>query len=195
MDDNDGFDRAPYWEVRALGAKYRVMLRWDVPVDDTTRTASTLSVEWMMRRAFNDFWEADKLRQLAKHIDWDPHLWQKDNAYVLRILLRALERGRLVALELPDEQVGVPSHPTPPATREAPASDAQSAWFQAVLQDENGDPIPGLRCELKLPDGQLRQSLSSKDGSIDAETASPGTCLLKFHNIIELRQALTREHS
>lgn len=53
-------------------------------------------------------------------------------------------------------------------------------WFEAVVKDDQGQPLAGWSYELETPNGQKRKGTVASDGKIRDEDVVPGTCKLKL---------------
>jgi hypothetical protein len=57
-------------------------------------------------------------------------------------------------------------------------------WIEIKLLDDNGDPLPGERYRVDLPDGDVAEGRLGKDGTARIEgIPSAGTCQVTFPNL------------
>ncbi len=86
---------------------------------------------------------------------------------------------RFFKLEFPSHTVGQVKIPKRVPPR--PPEPILSHWVEFTWLDAEGNPLSGVEYKITLPDGQVREGLSSSDGRayIDG-IAQPGDCLLEF---------------
>ena len=66
----------------------------------------------------------------------------------------------------------------PPATEEE--EEEKTAWIEVELLDEEDNPVPGERYEIKLPDDSVAKGTLDKDGFVRIDGIEPGTCEISF---------------
>jgi hypothetical protein len=59
-------------------------------------------------------------------------------------------------------------------------SEDKKHWIEIALVDENGDPVPGVSYEIKLPDGTLQTGNLDSRGLARIDGIDPGTCRVSF---------------
>jgi hypothetical protein len=63
------------------------------------------------------------------------------------------------------------------AEPEQPAAGPQTSWIKfKVVDDETGEPIPDVKLEVRLPNGNAREYSTRPDGMIEVDEIDPGTC-------------------
>jgi type VI secretion system secreted protein VgrG len=76
-----------------------------------------------------------------------------------------------------------------PAKPPKPAQDSQGeqakkkVWIEIELVDEAGEPVPGEKYELTLPDGTKTGGTLDSKGLARVEGIDPGTCQVTFPNL------------
>ena len=48
-----------------------------------------------------------------------------------------------------------------------------------VLDDDNSEPVPGVKLEIRLPDGSLETFTTDSEGIIHIPNLEPGTCSIE----------------
>jgi hypothetical protein len=56
----------------------------------------------------------------------------------------------------------------------------ETHWIEIELRDADGNPVPGARFELTLPDGTTRTGSLNFTGVLRIEGLDPGSCTLRF---------------
>ena len=57
------------------------------------------------------------------------------------------------------------------------AEDSQSVFAVRVVDDETGDPVPGVALKITLPDGEEEVHTTDNDGMVEIDDMeTPGTC-------------------
>lgn len=62
-------------------------------------------------------------------------------------------------------------------------SDSEKTWIEIKLVDEQGDPVPGEKYEVKVPDGTLATGTLDEKGYAKISGIDPGTCDISFPNL------------
>jgi hypothetical protein len=79
---------------------------------------------------------------------------------------------------------GIPENPVAPAlpsvTPAGPPSVQTVRILDAVLQDDDGKPIPNYDFEVEFPDGTVKKGKTSTDGLIHMEDCPADQCTLRF---------------
>lgn len=76
----------------------------------------------------------------------------------------------------------------PPAASSAAASQEQESeeekhWIEIELVDEDGEPVPGERYEVELPDGSVAGGSLDQNGKARIEGFDPGQCKVTFPDL------------
>ncbi len=61
--------------------------------------------------------------------------------------------------------------------------DPTKAWIEIVLKDPTGQPMPGERYALRLPDGATLEGALDAQGFARFEQIAPGDCQVSFPRI------------
>ena len=69
----------------------------------------------------------------------------------------------------------------PPETEEE--AEEKTAWIEIELVDEEDEPVPSEKYEIKLPDGSVAKGTLDGDGLARIEGIEPGTCEITFPNL------------
>lgn len=62
-------------------------------------------------------------------------------------------------------------------------SDSEKTWIEIKLVDEQGDPVPGERYEVKVPDGSVATGTLDEKGYAKINGIDPGSCDISFPNL------------
>jgi hypothetical protein len=62
------------------------------------------------------------------------------------------------------------------AAEETPAT----TWIELELMDPDGNPVPGERYKIKMPDGSIKYGRLDADGRARIEKLEPGSCQVTF---------------
>ncbi len=76
----------------------------------------------------------------------------------------------------------VQQQPVTPPAEELPDEPATS-WIEIELVDEDEQPVPGARFELRLPDGSIREGRLNANGLARVSGIEPGTCEICFPDL------------
>lgn len=60
-----------------------------------------------------------------------------------------------------------------------------SSWIEIEMVDENGQPVPGERYQITLPDGSVASGTLDEKGLARVEGIEPGTCQVTFSDLDE----------
>lgn len=66
----------------------------------------------------------------------------------------------------------------PPETEEE--TEKKTAWIEIELVDEEDEPVPSEKYEIKLPDGSVAKGTLDGDGFARVDGIDPGTCEISF---------------
>jgi uncharacterized protein (DUF2345 family) len=66
----------------------------------------------------------------------------------------------------------------PPESEEE--AEKKTAWIEIELVDEEDEPVPGEKYEVKLPDGSVAKGTLDGDGFARIDGIEPGTCEISF---------------
>ena len=66
---------------------------------------------------------------------------------------------------------------------ESEEAEEKTAWIEIELVDEEDEPVPGEKYEVKLPDGSVAKGTLDGDGFARIEGIDPGTCEITFPNL------------
>lgn len=57
------------------------------------------------------------------------------------------------------------------------ATEEKTSWIKfRVVEDETGDPIPGVKLRVQLPNGQFHDYSTRPDGMVEVDNIDPGIC-------------------
>jgi len=59
----------------------------------------------------------------------------------------------------------------------------ERTWIEVELKDEAGEPIPGERFEVELPNGRIASGTTGPDGVARVNGVPPGSCRIRFPNL------------
>lgn len=57
-------------------------------------------------------------------------------------------------------------------------------WIEFVLRDAAGEPTPGVRCHVELPDGTKVFAVTTKEGIVRFDGLDPGQVELKITDVV-----------
>ncbi len=63
------------------------------------------------------------------------------------------------------------------------AAQKKTSWIEIKLIDMDGNPIPGERYRIKLPDGSTEEGRLDSFGHAEYNNINPGTCLVTFPDL------------
>ena len=69
----------------------------------------------------------------------------------------------------------------PPETEEE--AEEKTAWIEIELVDEEDEPVPSEKYEIKLPDGSVAKGTLDGDGFARVDGIEPGTCEITFPSL------------
>lgn len=76
---------------------------------------------------------------------------------------------------------------TPTKPHKAPETEEEAeektAWIEIELVDEEDEPVPSEKYEIKLPDGSVAKGTLDGDGFARVDGIEPGTCEITFPNL------------
>lgn len=110
--------------------------------------------------------------------------WEDDE--VLDALAHRIARADLTPLARPRvyrsaDQIKIPERAAAEPVLAAPK---ETTWVAIQLVDEEGDPVPGERYELKLPDGSVqRGDLNFRGRARVDDIEEPGACEISFPDL------------
>jgi hypothetical protein len=56
-------------------------------------------------------------------------------------------------------------------------------WIEVKLIDMEGNPVSGLQCRVKTPDGKTLSATLDKSGKVRFDGIRPGTCMIGFPDL------------
>jgi hypothetical protein len=56
-------------------------------------------------------------------------------------------------------------------------------WIEIALIDDDGNPVPGVRYNIKLPDASIQEGILDNEGKSRVEAIIPGQCMVSFPEI------------
>jgi hypothetical protein len=59
----------------------------------------------------------------------------------------------------------------------------KKSWIEVALVDEEGNPVPGERYQVTLPDGSVNEGTLDGKGLVRIEGFDPGTCQIGFPDL------------
>ena len=97
---------------------------------------------------------------------------------------------------MPSPKRGTPGRPVPPAAPKRPTpadlaapgelpkphipDEDKTSWIEIKLLDKDGQPVPGERYRILLPDGSVDEGTLDEYGFRRIEGIDPGTCQITF---------------
>jgi len=69
----------------------------------------------------------------------------------------------------------------PPETQEE--KEQKKSWVEVSLKDQEGEPVPGERYQIKLPDGSVAEGTLNKEGFARVKGIDPGSCEITFPDV------------
>jgi type VI secretion system secreted protein VgrG len=67
----------------------------------------------------------------------------------------------------------------------APENKNKKSWIEIELKDEDGNPVPGERYRITLPDGSVYEGTLDEKGLARVDHIDPGTCQITFPELDE----------
>lgn len=67
----------------------------------------------------------------------------------------------------------------------APENKNKKSWIEIELKDEDGNPVPGERYRITLPDGSITEGTLDEKGLARVDHIDPGECQVTFPNLDE----------
>lgn len=74
---------------------------------------------------------------------------------------------------------GLPAHKAP-KNQSVEEKEEKTDWIEIELLDEEGNPVPGEKYEIDLPDGTLAKGSLDGDGFARVDGVLPGNCQVSF---------------
>jgi hypothetical protein len=71
----------------------------------------------------------------------------------------------------------------PPQTQEE--AEQKKSWIEIEMVGEDGEPLPGVRYEITLPDDTVASGSLDEQGLARIEGIEPGTCRISFPDLDE----------
>ena len=68
----------------------------------------------------------------------------------------------------------------PPEESQDAAEEEEKAWVEVELLDNDGNPVPGEKYEVKLPDGSVKTGTLDGNGKARVDGVEPGNCEITF---------------
>ena len=126
------------------------------------------------------------LRRLLAEVSQDPSLHGLEDDAVLAALEACVARGALRVVEVspgPDLTAfgGAAEDEMEPASRGEPIK--KRTWVEIRLVDMESNPLPGVRYELKLPDGVVLDGQLDGEGRARVDDIDPGSCEISFPDL------------
>src|SRR5262249_35905861 len=97
-------------------------------------------------------------------------------------------RNRVCSMQLPDSadmlsiresQMNKMAEETASEQMIQPCDNTRT-WIEIRLIDKDGDPVPGERYRLRLPDYAIMEGVLDEEGKARYDGILPGTCLVQF---------------
>ena len=60
---------------------------------------------------------------------------------------------------------------------------ATKTWIEIVLIDDDGNPVPGVKYKMKLPDSSIQEGNLDNEGKSRVDAILPGQCMVSFPEI------------
>ncbi len=112
---------------------------------------------------------------------------QRDDAAVLEQACELVERGALRLFrrrQTPGTWTARVELPATPPAEPVLAAGPEVTWIEIQLLDEEGDPVPGQRYEIELPDGEVRKGTLNYRGRARVDNIdAPGACQIRFPDL------------
>jgi hypothetical protein len=70
-----------------------------------------------------------------------------------------------------------------PGTSLIQACDNTKTWIEIRLVDDAGNPVSGMKYQIKLPDSSIREGILGEDGTARVNGILPGQCSVSFPEI------------
>ncbi len=154
-------------------------------------------------RRFLDRWRADavavsSMRALLAR-GAEPAQWLTDDE-VLRRCAEAISRGRMrawpVALLRVDDLARGAAEDQPDEALEQGSLHEEKTWIEIELTDMEGNPMPGERYWIKLPDDTVREGALDRLGRAYFGGLDPGECEIRWPDMdeeatVEVERAVT----
>lgn len=109
---------------------------------------------------------------------------QLDNAAVLERACGEIERGALRIFRqrrMPGTWSDRVALPDEPPAEPVLAAGPEVTWIEIQLLDEEGEPVPGHRYEIELPDGSVKKGTLNYRGRARVDGIdAPGACQIRF---------------
>lgn len=133
-----------------------------------------------------DPWVRARLLEIWRAVEGHDAFWgyapteRELHTVVLPALVDALEQGTLVVFRQDRPRpLPVPGL-EPPDEQPEPAAVDELTWIGVQVLDEEGKPVEGVRYELDLTDGSVRQGRTDREGIVRAEGIPAGQCKLRL---------------
>ena len=76
----------------------------------------------------------------------------------------------------------IESKVAPPKKAESPKTEKKT-WVEFIVVDKEGEPVPGVRYRVKLPDGTMQEGVLDAYGQANFYEIDPGTCKITFPDL------------
>jgi len=106
--------------------------------------------------------------------------------WLLSRLAEALRQGKLHVHKVKEAQyrdLPPPLKPRPPLPAPEPKPDPERTFVHIKLLDDEGNPVPGVRYSVLLPDGATREGTLNSAGEARVEYVTPGECKVTFPDL------------
>jgi hypothetical protein len=100
----------------------------------------------------------------------------------LKALQRLLQKGKYGTVKIKppnssDEQAG-------DAEENKTEKEKKKSWIEIELQDEDKNPVPGMRYKITLPDGEtVAEGTLDDKGLAQLDGIDPGNCIVTFPDL------------
>jgi type VI secretion system secreted protein VgrG len=61
-----------------------------------------------------------------------------------------------------------------------PGEEKKTSWIEFEMLDEEGNPVPGVKCKVTLPDGKVDECTLDDKGRLRYDGIDPGSCKITF---------------
>lgn len=167
--------------LRVLSKEYEI-IRWADDPGDGVR------VHFSHRASLMDFLHAcvrepanvEVLRRVLQTVTSLPEICRLPDQQVLELLAWRLLHGELRVVERPLVIYEAVSGEPDEKRRTAQQPDKIKTWVGIQMVGEDGKPVPGIRYEITLPNGQKKTGTTDSRGMARYDGIDPGSCVVTF---------------